>query len=82
MYFEKNCIEHILKTMCCIFLYIIVSKALSTSTASPWLASFYGIWQDSGNTFTAYLPDVDNSVWHYGPARLLSKPVHRSQYGK
>ena len=57
--------------------------ALSPTENNPsWQPSAFGIWQDSKDVFTGYLPDVDDKVWHYGPARLWSKPIHRSRYGK
>ena len=47
-----------------------------------WLPSVFGIWQDSGNEFTGYLPDVDDAVFHYGPARLWASPIQQDKYGK
>lgn len=49
-------------------------------TATNWFPSSFGIWQDEDNMFTGYLPDVDDKVWHYGPARIWSQPIQRSRY--
>ena len=53
-----------------------------TETSSKWLPSVFGVWQDAGNDFTAYLPDVDDEVFHYGPTRLWTKPVQTDSYGE
>ena len=53
-----------------------------TETNMNWLPAIFGIWQDKDNAFTGYLPDVDDSVFHYGPTRIWSKPVQRGRYGK
>ena len=53
-----------------------------TETNMDWLPSPFGAWIDFGNKFTGYLPDVDDSVFHFGPARIWARPVQRSRYGK
>lgn len=53
-----------------------------TETSSDWIPSIYGVWQDDGNAFTGYLPDVDDSVFHFGPTRIWSRPVHSGKYSK
>ena len=56
-------------------------QAKPTETNIQWLPSSFGIWQDAGDEFSAYLPDVDDSVFHFGPARLWGLPIQRSRYG-
>ena len=45
-----------------------------------WI-DIFGQFKEDSDGFSAVIPDIPESKWHFGPARIWSKPVHRSRYG-
>lgn len=58
------------------------ANQLKISSNKNWMQSLAGIWRDTDNyKFAGYMPDTSDDVWHFGAARVWSKPVRRSKYG-
>ena len=50
------------------------------ASTSSWHPAIFGTWTN-GKIFTGDIPDAPEKVFHFGPTRLWSKPVHKNRYG-
>ena len=41
-----------------------------------------GVWSDDGSLSYGYMADSNDDVWHFGAARVWSRPVRARSYGE
>ncbi|XP_065665249.1 mucin-3B isoform X8 [Hydra vulgaris] len=74
---KENLVENLSKKVMYAPLSTILSKTLYDT---QWIDVFGEFKENYDKSFSAVIPDVLESVWHFGPARIWKRPIHRSKY--
>lgn len=62
-------------------LELIVLSFIKFLFLASWRSPQFGRWVDIGENYEGDLPAPNQDVYHFGPTRVWSAPVHSSKYG-